>query len=345
MKTSSIIFSFGIIMTLMSCENPMSFKTKVNEDGSLNKSITFEKADEPLATSNVFGLHEKNGWTLKKELLPEKKSGDKKEYRIQFTKNFARDSEMNKDLDNTIDSLFHVHSSFEKKYRWFYTYIKYSETIRPIDRFKLVSTKDYFNREDSAFIERLPAEGKSISKADSVNLDMLNEKITERFATMGMFREYFLAMEQVIKRNGLDNRWLDTLRKNKNFIYQQVDDKNGNDFKFEKIVEKLKIPLTKEKALKDFVDVSKEFNSRLGFMSFARDGKYVNEFEMPWTIISSNADSISGNNLFWKPVVHKFVFTNHEMYAECRKINFWEVIISVAIASLTAFVLTKSSKS
>src|SRR5882762_9964961 len=101
---------------------------------------------------------------------------------------------MNKDLDNTTDSLFHVHSSFEKKYRWFYTYIKYSEKIRPINRFKLVSPKDYFNQEDSAFIQRLPAEGKSISKADSVYLDLLNQKITDHFATKGMYLEYYKAM-------------------------------------------------------------------------------------------------------------------------------------------------------
>src|SRR6185295_12064120 len=143
----------------MSCENPMSFRTKVNVDGSLEKSITFEKADGGLASNNAFGISEKSGWAIKKDLIHvEKGKANEAKYRIQFIKNFKNDGEMNSELDNNLDTLFHVHSTFEKKYRWFYSYIKYSETIRPINRFKLVSPADYFNREDSTFIQRLPAE-------------------------------------------------------------------------------------------------------------------------------------------------------------------------------------------
>ncbi|MBI1768179.1 MAG: hypothetical protein HY015_10985 [Bacteroidetes bacterium] len=348
MKTPTMVFCAGIILIMMSCENPMSFRTKVNEDGSLEKAITFEKGDGELATNNAFGISEKNGWSLKKEQLPQEKNSDKKEYRIQFNKNFKSADEMNNELDINSDSLFHIHSTFEKKYRWFYSYIKYSETIRPINRFKLISPTNYFNLEDSAFIQRLPAEGKSISKADSLYLDLLNEKITDRFATMGMYLEYYQAMEEVVKKNSLGNQWLDTLRKNKDLIYQQVTKGGGNgesDFNFEKVLEQLKISLPKEKAAKDFATLTKDFNSRLNFMSFARDGKYLNEFEMPWTVIYSNADSVEGNKLYWKPLVHKFVYMDYEMFAESRKINLWETVISVVILALTAFVLTRSSKS
>jgi hypothetical protein len=281
---------------------------------------------------------------MKKEELKEDQNNKVKKYRIEFTRRFTTDGEVNKEFNTGSDTVFHSVASFEKKYRWFYTYIRYSETFRPIIRFKLVSEKDYFNAEDSLFIQRLPAEGRSISKADSVYLDMLNQKITERFATMALFKEYFEVMEEVIRKNSLGKNWIDTLRKNKDFIYQQID-KGEGDFKFETIVDKLKIPLSKEKAAKDFSLLSKDITSRINFMSFAYDGKYLNEFEMPWLVTSSNADSVVANHVFWKPVVHKFLFRDYEMFAESRKINFIEVVISFIIVSLTAFVLWRSSKS
>jgi len=346
MKNPLMIFCGGIILTMMSCENPMSFRTKINEDGSLEKTIMFAKADEKIATSNIFGINERNGWVLKKEMLPTNKDdAHEKRYWMRFTKHFANVSEMNKELNTNSDTSFHVYSSFEKKYRWFYSYIHYSETIKPIQRFKLVSPHDYFNLEDSTFIERLPSEGKAISRADSVYLNMLNEKMSDHFATMGLFKEYFNSMKEVVRKNLPGTNWLDTLEKHKNLIYREIEEKNGNEFKIENIFNKLKIPIPKEKAIKDYAEETKELTSRLGFMTFARDGKYQNEFEMPWTVIHTNADSVNGNRLLWNPLVHKFIYMDYEMFAESRKINWIETIISLIVIIATAFLLTKSSRS
>ena len=341
LKNSICVIGAGMIITLASCDNPMAFRTKVNEDGSLDKTIVIGKGDEKLASENVFGIGERTGWAVRKDLLSQIDAKNKPEYRISFSKHFAGAPEMNKELDRPNDTLFHSVASFEKKYRWFYTYIRYSETIRPINRFEMVAAGDYFNAEDSLFIQRLPTEGKAISKADSLYLDMLNQKITERFATMAMFKEYYRSMEGVIRKNNIGNNWLDTLRKNRNFIYQQVGNEDG-DLKFENIVDKLKIPLPREKARQDFLALSKGLNSRLAFMSFMYGGKYEGEFEMPWAVISSNADSVAANRVFWKPLAYKFVFRDHEMFAESRKINAIEVIISVIIVSLTVFVLWRT---
>jgi hypothetical protein len=329
----------------MSCENPISQRTKVNEDGSLDKTIIFEKAEAKLADQNAFGVNHKNGWAFKRTKPNDSLTvkSDKEKYRLQFYKHFANDSVMNDELDKDSDTLFRVHARFEKKFRWFYTYVRYSETIRPINRFKLVSPKDFFTSEDDAFIKRLPAEGKTISKADSVYLILLNEKIVDHFANMGIFNETYQALEEVIKQNLPEKKWLDTLMKNKEFIYKHIEkDKGVTDF-IGKITDSLKIPLSKSKATIDFNERTKTLNARLDFMSFARDGKYLSEFEMPWTVVHSNADSVVGNRLYWRPVVNKFVYMDYEMFAESRRLNVWAVMASVVIIVLTILSLRRKT--
>ncbi|HTH54499.1 MAG TPA: hypothetical protein VL728_00550 [Cyclobacteriaceae bacterium] len=327
---------------IISCENPMTFRTKVNEDGSLDKTITFEKAEEKVATNNIYGISEKNGWATKVNSLESstEKAKDKK-FRIELNKHFASDQELNKELDNTNDSLFHVHSQFEKKFRWFYTYIRYSETIRPINRFKMVSPRDFFNQEDSLFIQRLPAEGKPISKADSLYLQILNEKINDRFATLAIFKETIILIEAIVRKNTSDKKWLDTLSKNWELVYKLIENDQKVENLIPKVFDTLSIPVDRLKAAKDFDSLSKELTSRTHFMSFARDGKYLNAFEMPWDIVSSNADSLAGRNVYWKPLVNKFALSPYEMYAECRKMNWWAVAISAGIVFTTLILLWK----
>jgi hypothetical protein len=338
--TATLVLAFA----LSSCDHSMVFHTKVNEDGSLDKMISFDDDDEKATAKNALGIDEMNGWKETKELKPQnpRNQKEKKEaYLVHFSKHFSSSEELNKELNSDSDTQFHLRSAFEKKNRWFYTYIKYSETVRPINRFKLVSPKDFFNAEDSSFINRLPSQGKSISKADSVYLEVWNEKLSERFVMQGVFKECYKAMEEVIRKNSIGNNWLDTLKKNRDMIYQEIEHDGQDDFKFYKIAKKLNIPLSPEKANGDFEALTKEFNSRFKFMMFAYDGKYQNEFEMPWTIIASNADSVAGNTLYWKPLVHKFIYMDYEMYAECRKMNWWAMAISAVVIGVTLFLLWK----
>jgi hypothetical protein len=336
MKRLTLAAMSAALLALASCDNPMVLQTKVNEDGSLDKTITFDKANEKLIHENVFGLREGNGWTLKKTRSSDSATtkADEKKYRITFSKHFDSDAQMNQELNNEADTLFHVRSRFEKKFRWLYTYIRYSETIRPINRFKKIAPKDYFNKEDSLFIQRLPSEGKTISRADSLYLQMLNEKIYDRFANMAIFNETYPILEEMIVKNHLDKKWLDTLARKKEFIYKMLT-KDQGDFSPQKVIDTLNIPMPSQNADKEFERLSKDLDSRLDFMSFARDGKYLIEFEMPWSVVHTNADSVAGNKLYWHPLVHKFAYMDYEMVAESRQLNGWSVAISAVIIGLT----------
>jgi hypothetical protein len=339
MKKIAIVL-FGFVGLLMSCENPIRMETKVHEDGSLDKTIILEKTDSNRVVSNMFGASENSGWTVSTEKVTGE-DADKK-FKYTFQKSFPSAEAANKDLDSTVDSLFHIRSQFDKSFRWFYTYIRYSETFQPLDRFKLINPNDYFNLEDSLFINRLPGEGTAISKADSLFLQQLNDKIFDHYAEDALFAEYYAILEEVVRRNTTDKKWLDTLARSKEFIFKKLDDMDGDPAFAARLADSLGIPLPKEKSARDFAELSKDINSRITFMSFARDGKYTNVIDMPWTVVNSNADSVAGNKLYWRPLATKFAIREYTMFAESRRLNLWAVIVSVLLVGLSAFVLLRS---
>lgn len=236
------------MLLLTACDNPMVFHTKVNEDGSLDRTLVLDKTDSMNVRPerNIFGIGEEKGWAVKiTQPSDSAVKSDKNKIRIEFRKHFVDADAMNAELDLSTDTLFRVNARFEKNFRWFYTYIRYSETIRPVQRFKMVDPNDFFNQEDESFIRRLPAEGKHISLADSVYLLMLNEKISDHFGNMGIFKETYQILEEVVKNNLPDKRWLDALQKNEEYIYKRIERDKGEHDLAEKIADTLGIPLPK----------------------------------------------------------------------------------------------------
>jgi hypothetical protein len=59
---------------------------------------------------------------------------------------------------------------------------------------------------------------------------------------------------------------------------------------------------------------------------------------MPWNLVKTNADSVSGNTVVWRPLVTKFLFQDHTMYAEARRLNVWALVVSGVVVLLTFFV-------
>ncbi|HRJ29131.1 MAG TPA: hypothetical protein PLV21_10045 [Cyclobacteriaceae bacterium] len=340
MKTTTVLYTLIALLALSACENPIAFKTIVHEDGSLDKTIVLEKAKKDNAGQNYFGINEQSGWTV---AVTEADSGkDDHKYRIAFSKHFKSVNDVNSELDLPVDTAFQIHSTFEKKFRWFYTYIHYTETIRPINRFSLTPVENFFNQEDFAFIDRLPGEGTAISKADSVYLEVLNEKISDRFVKMAMFDEANDMIKTVIAKNNIDKRWLDTLDRNKELIYRMIDDPKSDNNLPGQIADTLGIPINRDQALKDFETLSKKFESRLNFMSYAYDGgKYINEIHLPWEIINTNADSVVQNVAVWKPLATKFALREYTMYAACRQMNLWAVLVSIGIGVLTLWLFIR----
>lgn len=342
MKNLLRITSLILLVALLgSCENPIRLETKIHYDGRLDKTIILEKTDSAGVVQNIFGVNEAKGWSL--DLSRDSATRGDKNYRLEFKRSFATAEEANKELDSESDSLFRVKASFQKSFRWFYTYIRYEETIRPIDRFKLISADDYFTPEDRSFLNRLPGEGADITMADSSFLESLNDRIFKYYANRGLYFEQMDVLKKYITKNNLAPQWLDTLNKHEDYIYESINKDDSDDeglkgdpkFAF-MMADSLGIPLT-QTAEKEFDELSKDLNQRIRFMNYAQYGKYTIVFDMPWTVTKTNADSVAGNKLFWRPIVTKFAIQDYTVFAESRKLNVWVVILSAIIIVVTSY--------
>lgn len=342
MKTSiNLLVSLGLLTLITSCENPIHMETKIHEDGKLDKTIIIAKTDSTKILSNMFGISEAKGWNLKVSI--DTAMEKKEKYKLEFQKSFASAEEANQELDQESDTLFRVHARFDKRFRWFYTYLRYEETIRPIDRFKLVAAQDYFTTEDKAFIDRLPGEGVDISKGDSAFLESLTDRIFKSYGNAGLYHEQMDIIKRYIQKNNLAPQWLDSLHKYENVVFKSIkdDESDKGDPKFAFLMaDSLRIPLTNT-AEQEFDELSKNLNQRIRFMSFAQYGRYTIVFDMPWTVTNTNADSVAGNKLFWRPIVTKFAIQDYTLVAESRKLNVWAVIVSAALIIITAFIFWK----
>ncbi|RAW00830.1 hypothetical protein [Pseudochryseolinea flava] len=345
---NQIIAVASTLIMLSSCENKVTIETTVNEDGSVDKSFTIPKGDTAKGDYAIktFGVLVKDGWT-KTSSITRPASVDKDgaihsaEFKINYTKAFPSVKEMNEALGYYSDTTLQTTAIFEKRFRWFYTYIFYSETYHPINKLSL-PIDDYITREDSAFIDRLPAEGKKISKADSVYLASLNDKIFEKYGLDAVKEEYFQIMLTLIRSQKIEKRWEDTLRVHTVSLFKQLtEDKNIEADYLPKQMEAIGIPLDYIVAQKEFDALSKRLELKLAFITWTVDGKYNNIINMPGEVVNTNADSISGNRLFFNPPAVKFIFKTHTLYAESRKMNYWAVIVSVLIIGFTIFLFVR----
>ncbi len=326
-KLALIVFAIAI---LTSCDHKVAMNTVVHENGSLDKTIIIE-GDSANINNNFIGVGSTKGWVVtivKKDTV---KKEDKGKFILTFNKHFNSSEEVNQDLGTPNDTLFRVTSQFDKNFRWFYTYIRYSDTYQAINRLQYPMT-DYFTKEDYNFIDRLPAEGNPISKADSLYLNRLNDKTFDVYGTRALFEEYYQHLENLLKSEN-QLAWVDTLKNHKEKLFESIqDDKDVNDLA--DLLKKAgipKLPVTDQQIYK----LEQEMEALTNFISTASNGKYIHTVTMPYSIVNSNADSIAGNTLYWKPSSTKFLLKEYEMIGEARTLNIWAIALSIGFILLT----------
>lgn len=337
----NLFLSAFLIISISSCEHTVSMETTVHENGTLDKVIILEVSD---TTGNFLGIGPASGWTLTTQPRVDSAKGtnsqDKKWY-AKYEKTFQSADQATQQLAASSDSLFRISSKFEKRFKWFYTYLYYAETYHAINRMQYPTT-DFLTPEDDAFIDRLPAEGEIISKADSLYLSRLQEKIFDVYGLRAIYESHYQLNETLIRESGLESRWLDTLKVHKESLYRHLADKQDvpEDFLFNAL-DSLGIPFSSEKMRSRYDELYALEDARISFINHASEGKYTQVINMPWTIVRTNADSIAGNRLQWNPPSIKFLLKDYTMYAESRELNLWTVIVSAALLIFTFYLYKK----
>ncbi|MFN7494968.1 MAG: hypothetical protein ACK5RG_18760 [Cyclobacteriaceae bacterium] len=348
MKTQKIfsiaVVVFGVVV-LTACGHQVAVKTSVHEDGSLDREIRLTSEDPKISKQNYFGCSEHTGWKLISDSLHVRSTANdssktkEKKHTVIFRKSYASASEANAETSSSTDTLFHLSSKFEKHFRWFYTVYRFEDTYHPINRFRYPIT-DFLTTTDFQFIGNMPAEGKPISKADSLFLTKLNERIFDHYFNRAYLEEYF----QVFRKNASEEQWK-KLQKNQLVIFDVLakpDSKDNSisvDNPWPSLFDSLGIDI--DLSTPKYKREAKEIESRLSFMMWASEGKYLHSIHMPGEIVNHNADSVTGNEFYWKPSYLKFAFKDHTFFVETKKPNIWAWVVSLIVIGVAAWGLRK----
>lgn len=334
MKISRLLSLLCLATSLgfFSCTRHVTIESDVHPDGSIDRTITLHEADSTMASKNILGIGASTGWDVQKDT-----SGKALTY--TFHKHFASVDESNRELGSDADTLFHIRSTFEKEFRWFYTYIRYEDTYASLNRFPGEPATDYLTPEDYAFIKRLPPEGKPLSIADSIYLDQLNHKVYDTYAAHTMFTELYNDLLSVFKKYHVDEQSTRKLEsQEKNMLKALVKEGDTSDYSLLYTVDSLGIVLPDE-ARSDYKRQCDAFNKRLEMVSEAGSWNATHIIHMPWEVVTTNADSVAGNTLFWNPPTIKFLLTDYTMSAESRKLNLIPVVVSALILLISVGLL------
>ena len=328
-----------MLVLLASCDHNVTMLTDVHADGSIDKTIVVEVKDS--AGSNMLGIGPATGWETKIEKLTAKnrKRESDMDYQVQLRKHFPTVAAANAELATPSDTLFRVSSTFEKKFRWFYTYLYYADTYQALNRMNY-PIEDFVTPEDYHFIDRLAAEGKPIARADSLYLETLNYKLFNIYWMHAYFEEYYAAMRELIRKNRIGDQWLDSLRVHKQELLEKLMDDNNREmelaFVLRVVNSRLGIPWPAG-AHEQLEILMKPAERMSKFMSDAHAGKYQHAVNMPWDVIETNADSVAGRSLFWSPPPMRFLIKDYTLYAEARQMNYWAVALSVAVIGFSLY--------
>ena len=329
----SVVTLGATALAFSACEQNGTIETIVNKDGSIERNIVLSGADSSAAATNVFGINKANGWAVSSVRSLEKSA----KYDISFSKSFASIEAANKEMDNADDAVFHIRSDLQKKFRWFFTYYRYSDTYASLNRLRHARQEDYFTPEDYAFINRLPAEGKPMSKADSFFLEKLGERVYEDFAARGFYEESFHAMLQALEKTNVPRAWQDSVLSRKESYFRELLAEQQDDFDdYSPLFSRIKgFPGDTSAIQSAYKQLIGDFERRSDFMSTAVNLKLGHVIQLPWPVIRTNADSVANNRAYWAPPSLRYTLNDYTMYAEGRALNMWAVALSAGIIALT----------
>ena len=315
--------------SLFSCDKELQVTSKLNSDRSLDRTVAIADKDSSAYDHNIFGIQAKNGWQVESSALNDTSD----QVFSVLTKHFPSIEAANKEMNVANDTLLQIDSKLESRFRWFYTYHRYTDTYPALNRFRHKNIRNYFTQEDLAFIDRV-SDGE-LGQADSLFLEYIGDKIFEGFATYAWIGE----IEQTIY-SVLDEVGLSTIKSTINVSRLLDEDESLFDDDLDDIV-----PLSKKLGVPvDTLGIANllsarylEVEQRINFMGNATSLELVHMIEVPGAIIETNALQVYANKATWSPRIIKLCLQPYTMYAEYRTLNWWAIIIS-AIAVLSGFV-------
>ncbi|MFQ5676759.1 MAG: hypothetical protein ACE5G1_12750, partial [bacterium] len=250
-------------------------------------------------------------------------------------KKFESVAAMNAELYNEENGgvRLNVRGTLGKRFRWFFTFMKYREEYRPI--FKKIPISQAMTREELAVLLEEEDVLDSIKVPEDFR-DKVQAK-AEAWLKENVFVEFYDLFLEGAKRLKDPKLTLEFISSHKNELYEnmQSDPDEISDL-FESFEAVLKTPAVWKVAEMDSA-AFKLFDEKLAFVFGAFWNDYTVNVTMPGLIVGTNAPTVKGNTISWGEKDGdelRMFLIGHELWVESRIVNWWTVYVSGAIVLL-----------
>lgn len=336
-KAANIIILMIIMMLLSSCGGPDALLINfVRKDGSVKRKLilTYHKDEFDLSDCQV---PVDSSWTLAKS-YDVSEDGDTT-YSLTAVREFESVSAVNrlyKEYDGSNPGMIRT-ASFDKKFRWFNTFYRYSENIKAA--LEGIPPEDYFSEEELDYFympEKLIdslLEGPDSTSLKVNMIDPLDEK-TEEWFGRSLVKAFISKLRDTARVNNAIVIDTGLIFKKEQQVLGSLDILLG-DMGEEELVDSLlgKGFYVNNRALVDTLmsDVEEEF-----LVAFETDSYLVQAY-MPGELTSTNGYIDEDGNVLWQVTGPVFLSSDYNMWAESGTTNLWAWILTGAFV---LFVIT-----
>jgi hypothetical protein len=313
MKQISRIAALLLTLFAAGC-NDFTVKTTIHRDGSFERKIICDGD-----SLGLYSLHLpyvfSDGWNIEIR----RKEQAEKSFVTTAKKTYVNNDELMAEFARGKDSSkLQISSRIEKRFRWFFTYYDYKETLPPYALFRHLSLDSFFTPTEIGLVK----EGKDSlikKRVDEFWLRNIVEEFLNRIAVKvgelndpELTRSLFLQKKEALTRE---------LAKNE-------------DPKPDQIVKTIETVFQTKSArkLRGSIDsVLKDLTAAVE-LEEKRDISYKNEVTMPGILLSSNSEKVEGTNVTWQCSSKRY--TDVTMTAESRAVNLWAIILTSIVCVL-----------
>lgn len=321
-------------MLLISCLGPETTVTNfVNRDGSIMRKVEMKNTKNEFQPGQ-FRVPVDSTWTFSDTIIISAE-GDTTWYLYaeklftdadQINLSFLNDSGTNRDVLRT--------ASFERKFRWFTTHIRYSEKCtKSMDH--APNPEECLSAGEIEFM-KLPAKIKKelISGSDSLKFrslrDSLNDK-SEIWYAKSMISEFIEEAGILCASSGKGSLTADILSSHENEFFEQARQESDFPESCSKILGPDVYDIYKTELDSALKIAEAKFDRSLSF------DEYTMQVVMPAKVISTNGYQCSGGEIAWPVTGDLFLNADYIMFAESRYVNYWAIIVTAIIAIILPF--------
>jgi hypothetical protein len=305
---SKIFFLVLSILFVTSACNEYQISTKINADGTCERII---RVDSQSSSDKLDFLpaYVDSTWLSRTE----KSKNDSLHVIRIFSKKFAGVDDLNKEISK--GTRLNSEVKLEKKFRWFFTYFYYTETYRKSNPFKQLPLEGSFSKKeiDSLYNGTI---GAGLSKKVEDHFEKcIKEEIVDSIST---------AME---KHSLYDGNIIQQL---KGKLYsKKIEDTDDLTLEIENL-----FGLNTYRPMKNDIErLLKNIEKKVeDYLSLSTSTSFSTNVIMPGLILNTNAKSVEGNVLNWKPESENYLLCDYKMIAESRVANVWAIVVTTIIA-------------